>query len=176
MIKSSFGDEAEMLLEELISQGQSSASNLIFRASKRLLEAMEGIYIALNLHWTLWKTRNLFSGANDIVSPLFLYEKLQNLAIYHFISRCPELTSIDKKVPEFSSEEDKQKFVIPPVDSKVISQKVNENAEQLGPHADSNIIWRINCERFDTEMRWEFFSFSHSLRSTFFSQGIWCPE
>ena len=50
MIKSSFGDEAEMLLEELISQGQSSASNLIFRASKRLLEAMEGIYIALNLH------------------------------------------------------------------------------------------------------------------------------
>jgi hypothetical protein len=75
------------------------------------------------------------------------------LAIYHFISRCPELTSIDKKVPEFSSEEDSQKFVIPPVDFKIISQKVNENAEQLGPHADSNIIWRINCERFDIEMR-----------------------
>jgi len=44
MIKRSYGDESEMLLEELITQGQSSASNLIFGASKRLSEALAGNY------------------------------------------------------------------------------------------------------------------------------------
>lgn len=39
-----FGDEEEMLLEVLLNQGQSSASNVIFLAVNRLMEAHEGFY------------------------------------------------------------------------------------------------------------------------------------
>lgn len=42
MIKRMFGDEEEMLLEVLLNQGQSSASNVIFLAVNRLMEAHEG--------------------------------------------------------------------------------------------------------------------------------------
>ena len=43
MMKNLFGDEAEVLLEELLNQGQDSASNLIFRSVQRLREVLEGI-------------------------------------------------------------------------------------------------------------------------------------
>jgi len=43
MMKNLFGDEAEVLLEELLNQGQDSASNLIFRSIQRLREVLEGL-------------------------------------------------------------------------------------------------------------------------------------
>jgi len=87
-----------------------------------------------------------------MVSPLLLFEKLQNLAIYRFIIRCPSLVPTEKKVPEFTEEKDLQ-FIVPNVDYKILSQKIKENADYLGEHPDSDVLWRINCETFDMEMR-----------------------
>ena len=50
MMKNLFGDEAEVLLEELLNQGQDSASNLIFRSVQRLREALEGNIQELTRH------------------------------------------------------------------------------------------------------------------------------
>ena len=49
MIKRMFGDGEEMLLEVLLNQGQSSASNVIFLAVNRLMEAHEGFILNVSL-------------------------------------------------------------------------------------------------------------------------------
>jgi len=136
MMKNLFGDEAEVLLEELLNQGQDSASNLIFRSVQRLREALEDDQVSS-------------------VSPLLLYEKLQNLAIKEYIIRSPKLAdNSSTKVPTLNVEEDLQ-FTPPTLDLGVMSQKLQENADQLGTYSDSQTMWRVNFDKFNHDMSQE---------------------
>jgi len=136
MMKNLFGDEAEVLLEELLNQGQDSASNLIFRSIQRLREVLEDEQVSS-------------------VSPLLLYEKLQNLAYKQYIIRLPQLAENNlKKVPILVAEEN-LKFKCPTLDLALISQKLQENSDQLGNYSDSQIMWRVNFEKFNHDMRKE---------------------
>ena len=49
--------------------------------------------------------------------------------------------------------EEKEKFTVPHLDIEPIARMLKEKATQLGEHSDSEIIWRVNHERFDVEMR-----------------------
>jgi len=41
-MKTQYGDEAEMLVEEILRQGQDTASSVIIRAATRLKETLKG--------------------------------------------------------------------------------------------------------------------------------------
>lgn len=87
------------------------------------------------------------------VSPLLLYEKLQNLAYKQYIIRLPQLAENNlKKVPILVAEEN-LKFKCPTLDLALISQKLQENSDQLGNYSDSQIMWRVNFEKFNHDMR-----------------------
>ena len=43
LVKTQFGDEAEMLVEEILRQGQDIASRVIIRAAARLKDTLKGI-------------------------------------------------------------------------------------------------------------------------------------
>jgi len=136
MMKNLFGDEAEVLLEELLNQGQDSASNLIFRSVQRLREVLEEDQVSS-------------------VSPLLLYEKLQNLALKKYIIRLPQLVDGNsKKIPTLVAEENLQ-FVCPTLDLGLISQRLQENSDQLVNYSDCHIMWRVNFEQFNNAMRKE---------------------
>jgi hypothetical protein len=49
--------------------------------------------------------------------------------------------------------EEKEKFAVPNVEIEPIARMLKEKATQLGGHCDSEIIWRVNHERFDIELR-----------------------
>ena len=42
LMKTQYGDEAEMLVEEILRQGQDTASSVIIRAATRLKETLKG--------------------------------------------------------------------------------------------------------------------------------------
>ena len=93
------------------------------------------------------------------VSPLLLYEKLQNLALKKYIIRLPQLVDGNsKKIPTLVAEENLQ-FVCPTLDLGLISQRLQENSDQLVNYSDCHIMWRVNFEQFNNAMRYELLSF-----------------
>nr|CAG4641644.1 EOG090X04YD [Eurycercus lamellatus] len=133
MMKRMFGDLEEMLLEILLNHGQASASNVIFMAAKRLNEA-RGV-------------------TGELMDPISLHEKLVNLAANQYIVRCPCISADAQKIPTFVVDAETDPFVVPPLNLGIIAQKLKENAPEIGEHTDSTIIWRVNFQRFDVEMR-----------------------
>jgi hypothetical protein len=57
-----------------------------------------------------------------------------------------------QKVPTLEVE-DKEKFIVPHLEIEPIAKLLKEKATQLGEHCDSEVIWRVNHERFDVELR-----------------------
>nr|CAG4646999.1 EOG090X04YD [Megafenestra aurita]SVE92351.1 EOG090X04YD [Megafenestra aurita] len=134
MTKRLYGNSEEMLLEVLMNLGKASASNVIFQSAQRLKEA---------------------NGATDSCDdPSALHKGFLNLAQNQYIIRCPKLVeNSDKlKVPTLIVEE-KEQFTVPHLELGPIAMKLRENAAQLGDFSDSQIIWRVNNDRFDVEMR-----------------------
>nr|SVE84219.1 EOG090X04YD [Daphnia pulex] len=132
MIKRIYGTSEEILLEILLNLGQASASNVIFHSANRLNEAND----------------------SEVLSPSALHQSFQRLAQDNFIIRCPKLAENATllKVPTLEIEE-KEKFAVPNVEIEPIARMLKEKATQLGGHCDSEIIWRVNHERFDIELR-----------------------
>lgn len=91
------------------------------------------------------------------MSPAALHEHFIKLAKNEFIIRCHTLkTSSDEaKIPQFTEEENIDNyFKVPEIDLRNLGMKFRENAQSLGEHSDSNVIWRVNHERFDIQMRY----------------------
>ena len=86
-----------------------------------------------------------------------LKDKFKNLAALGYILRCPRVTEeahdtgnpdTSQMVPIFETEwrED-----VPEVDWNLIAKQLNH--ARLGDHSDSNILWRVNFDSFDNDMR-----------------------
>lgn len=61
-----------------------------------------------------------------------------------------------KTVPIFKNFESHENlFHVPEVDLNVIAKKVQKGNTALGDHSDSNIIWRLNFDKFDDDLRFE---------------------
>ncbi|XP_057374771.1 DNA-directed RNA polymerase III subunit RPC3-like [Daphnia carinata] len=133
MIKRIYGTSEEILLEVLLNLGQASASNVIFQSANRLKEANDD---------------------SEISDPSTLHQSFLKLAQDNFIIRCPKLADNAnmQKVPTLVVEE-KEKFTVPHVEIGPIAKLLKENATQLGEHGDSEVIWRVNHDRFDVELR-----------------------
>lgn len=100
---------------------------------------------------------NIFVSDDQVssVSPLLLYEKLQNLAYKKYIIRLPQLADDkSKKIPTLVTEEDLS-FTCPVLDLGLMSQRLQENCDQLKNYSDSHIMWRVNFEKFNQDMRYK---------------------
>jgi len=79
------------------------------------------------------------------------------MASLQFFIRCPELIASDKKgVPKLNhitDENDKLPFEVPELDLAPLNLKLKEKATALGEYSDGSIIWRINFDKFDEELR-----------------------
>jgi hypothetical protein len=56
-------------------------------------------------------------------------------------------------VPKLLEFEDEEKFIVPQLEMEPIAKLLREKATQIGEHSDSEIIWRVNHQRFDVELR-----------------------
>ena len=56
-------------------------------------------------------------------------------------------------MPKMLEFEVKDKFIVPQLEMEPIAKLLREKATQLGEHCDSEIIWRVNHQRFDLELR-----------------------
>nr|CAG4634746.1 EOG090X04YD [Alona affinis] len=134
LMKVKYGDQAEILLEVLLNQGQDNASHVIFQAANRLREAESG----------------------ESLDPAPLYEMFTNLAANQFIIRCTDVTetsSSTHRIPKLAQVEEKDEFSVPQLNIGPLAQKLKDKATELGSYSDSNIIWRVNFDRFEIEMR-----------------------
>lgn len=103
-----------------------------------------------------------FSDSIETTDPSALHQGFLKLAQDQFIIRCPKLIETadgKSRVPTLAVEENDQ-FTVPLLELSAIARKLKENAIQLGDFSDSKIIWRVNHERFDVEMR-QAFPFDH---------------
>ena len=91
-------------------------------------------------------------GDDDLLDPSALHQSFLKLAKENFIIRSPKVVASAAKVPTLEIEEN-DKFTVPQLELASIAKLLNENATQLGEHRDSEIIWRVNHDRFDVEMR-----------------------
>lgn len=88
-------------------------------------------------------------------NPSSLHQAFIRLASDNFIIRCPKLveTSDGKaKIPNLEIEV-KEQFEVPHLELATMARVLKEDAPQLGEHSDSKIVWRVNHQRFDVEMR-----------------------
>lgn len=59
----------------------------------------------------------------------------------------------DARVPTLIVDE-KEQYTVPSIDTGIIARRLRENAEQAMDWADNAIVWQVNHERFDIEMRY----------------------
>ena len=160
--KTLFGDEGEILTEELLFHGQECASNLIYRAGKRLgLSRING-------------DLNQNTEMSDIIKKL--HTTFNEMVKCHFISRVaspyvrrPEAEETSNSemthvIPQLSMP-DALKYQPPEIDYKSIIDSVNKtvntpNEEEpgeenkfLGIKPDRKILWKVNIARFHREFR-----------------------
>lgn len=76
LIKTKFGVEAEMLVEEFLRKGFDSASQVIVRAASRLKETRQGLYLYRKKYLVI----KIYCFHHEILHNLFLhYFKLEGL-------------------------------------------------------------------------------------------------
>ncbi|KAK6179368.1 hypothetical protein SNE40_011749 [Patella caerulea] len=143
--KTLYGDAAELLVEELLQNGQSLMSIASERVTQRLNEALEA------------------TGNPKITSSL-VRDKFGLLVKTHFLRRCQTvLTDDENRV--ISSEEPKETeslFILPPLEA---GSKRKRNPDGSGPPSkrskmeemdippDDGVYWMINVERFHQYFR-----------------------
>ena len=145
MCKTLFGDEGELVIEEIFKLGQCSMTTVIFKAAKRLKMA---------------KKDDL--NTSDVIKTL--KNKFTELVDCQFLCRIPTPYTLEdpepqlKNLPKLVSEESNL-FTVPDIPFKLIVEAVDKSDEDPD-HADfdlkddkSKILWRINYERFQREFR-----------------------
>lgn len=124
-IKRLFGDEAEILLEEILIQGYAVASDLILKVDKRLKES----------HGVQKKLPEI-------------RDKFISLVTAKYLTRQVAPTE-EKPVPMVDVEE-KDRFVVPSININQLLQKVNGQDVEM---EDANIYWSVNFDRFHQDFR-----------------------
>lgn len=141
--KSLYGDCAELVIEDLLHQGQSLMSRLVDTVTNKLNEALD-------------------STGNPRVSASFVYEKFSSLAKTHFIQHTQSLEEEKKKTEEH--EDQNKLFVVPPLEGNKRKRSTDESeppskrprtgsGENVNKPSDDGIYWKINNERFHQYFR-----------------------
>ncbi len=91
----------------------------------------------------------------QVLNPSDLYQSFKKLAADKFIIRCAKIEEFAnvQKVPKLLELDEKEKFIVPQLEMEPIAKLLREKATELGEHSDSEIIWRVNHQRFDVELR-----------------------
>lgn len=119
-----FGDEAEIILEELLQRGYGTASETLIKVQAKLLKD------------------------EKIVQYATLIEKFQSLVIAKYLKRIPKSPE-EKPVPILNVDE-KQQFILPPLDTvQLVAVQKGSNEELM----DAGIYWTVNFDRFHQDMR-----------------------
>ncbi|CAG2066620.1 unnamed protein product, partial [Timema podura] len=127
LIKTRYGDEAEILVEEILRHGQDTASGVILQAFSRLNNTPK-------------------VGKADLGS---LRDKFSLLVTKQFIMRCPSPNDEEGTVPVLTVKE--RELYLPP-DLNLKDLLAMEQG-QGGSTGDEGVYWRINLDRFHQEFR-----------------------
>ena len=90
-----------------------------------------------------------------MLNPSALYQSFQKLAGDKFIICCAQIEYdvVVENVPKLLEFEGEDKLIVPQLEKEPIAKLLREKATQLGEHCDSEVIWRVNHQRFDLELR-----------------------
>ena len=165
-MKNSCGDTVESIIDALLSSGQSSFSNVLFFVAQRqqALKAEGKFFYSLytyfdsclnNLFLCAASAKNATMEIADLPS---LSDKFKDLAFKQYVIRCydvAEEVSETTTIPKFNAGAGSHErlFDVPDVDLSVIAKKVQAGATALGDHSDANIVWRLNFDKFDDDLR-----------------------
>lgn len=125
MIKKRFGDDSEMIVEEVLQRGYWTASELLLKVFDRL-------------------TKN-----NQNVSLTELKDKFISLATATYLIRIPYNEDEDKPIPQLKIE-DKELHAIPNIN---INELVSAKQTGVKFFSDNGIYWTVNFDRFHQDMR-----------------------
>ena len=144
LTKTLFGDEAELLVEEMFKLGQCSMTSVIFKAAKRLKMAKKEDF---------GKTENVIKTLKNKFGQLVDCQFLQRIpSPYSKAEPNPPL----KTLPELSLAEE-TKFFVPELNFKLVIEtieKLNDEETEIELENDTDkILWRVNYERFSRELR-----------------------
>ncbi|PNF18354.1 DNA-directed RNA polymerase III subunit RPC3 [Cryptotermes secundus] len=126
LMKTQYGDEAEMLVEEILRRGQDTASSVIIRAATRLKESLKVEKVCL----------------------VTLHDKFSVLVNKQFLMRCPSPDE-EKGVPVLTIKE-KLLYLPPELNLKGLAD-IEEG--KPGDPGDGGIYWRVNFDRFHQDFR-----------------------
>lgn len=126
LIKKKFGEEAEMLMEEVLQRGYCSGSELILHVYNRMQKDQKTATLA-NIR------DHLFSLINA-----------------RYFARLP-YPAEEASIPSLQVNE-KEQFLLPPIDIKLLNTRLttDNSAVEL---PDSEIFWYTNFDRFHQDMR-----------------------
>ncbi|KAJ8969386.1 hypothetical protein NQ314_001785 [Rhamnusium bicolor] len=125
LIKKKFGDESEMIIEEILQRSYWTASELILKVHERLSKNTE-----------------------NTVPLLELKEKFISLVTAKYLIRLP-YSEGDKPIPDLKIN-DKELHLVPNID---IKQLINAKSSTVHDFLDRNIYWTVNFDRFHQDMR-----------------------
>ncbi|CAH0560940.1 unnamed protein product [Brassicogethes aeneus] len=126
LIKKKFGDESEMIIEEVLQRGYWTASELILKVIERLKKNEQATSVSL------------------------VKDKFKSLVVAKYLVRMP-YPKDDKPVPDLQIQ-DNELYIFPDIDNKILAQ-INAGAESMDKIPDKGIYWTINFDRFHQDMR-----------------------
>ncbi|XP_045129166.1 DNA-directed RNA polymerase III subunit RPC3-like [Portunus trituberculatus] len=157
LVREQFGEEAEMVVDVLLKEGQATASHVIVTSSLKLIEAAENA-----------PTPALTSESFD-QRHISQRNQLQRLIEAQFVQRCPTPQNADQAVPVLSIKGDLlYSFPNDLLDLKALQQDIQLRATNTTTstttsaaattqpkvtHPDANVFWRLNYDRFHIEFR-----------------------
>lgn len=125
VIKKRFGDESEIIVEELLQRSYWTASELLLKVNDRLAKNNQSI----NFHE--------------------LKEKFTCLVTAKYLVRLPHCDSEEKAVPHLITEENDLNMV-----SLInVNELVEASTKKLKTFSDKGIYWTVNFDRFHQDMR-----------------------
>ncbi|XP_066146496.1 DNA-directed RNA polymerase III subunit RPC3 isoform X1 [Euwallacea fornicatus] len=123
--KQHFGDESEMIIEEILQRGYWTASELILKVYQRLSKNKDKSPIMSNIK-----------------------DKLVYLITSKYLQRIP-YSKEELPVPNLIVKEDEM-HVLPPLDTKILIAFQNDKSVIL---PDKNVYWTVKFDRFHQDMR-----------------------
>jgi len=132
LVKSTYGDEAEVILEEILKSGSDSASKIIFRATKRLNASLGGTEVQISVEEVWGKFRGMVES-----QLLRRRGEVANKAE----EECPTL-AIDNQ----------EMFTLRELDLKEINGAVLGGGD-LAVQPDAAVLWGVNVDRFHQVFR-----------------------
>jgi len=127
LVKTTQGDEAEIIVEEMIKSGADTETNILFKTAKRLQEALGKETPAPNI--------------SD------LHAKFCGLIKNNIIGRIKELGGDD------DTTENPDEFRPVEVDIKAISLAVGKKGESMKEGPDKDVMWRLKIDKCDLLLR-----------------------